>query len=222
MFIRMIHALIWLPLCVCSIALSTQTQANQAVPWVVIDRLELKPPIADHTAAIELEAVLIEGVGWQEAEVTEAILAASKILQQCGVRLARLQTTRVRVSADYRHLHTPYSRRLAAGLAIGRPALFFVDDTRHQPAFDAEAFGTGNTRSRPELRHTAWFTRATPHLASAIAHELFHVLADSGAHHSDVGNLMFPETAANRHRLDPPQCAKLLEESRKNNLLREH
>jgi len=187
-----------------------------------MDRSVLNLRLAEHGPAYEIEAVIVEEIGWVQSEVIEAIVAATRILQQCNLSLERLQVTRVRVSGEHRHLDTPRSRRLAAGIAPSRPALFFVDDTRNRPAFDAEAFGTGNSRLRPELRHTAWFTRGTPHLPQAIAHELFHVLADSGAHHDDASNLMYPETAVGRQRLDPPQCARLLEESRKNSLLRAH
>ena len=219
---RMIHGPKWLSVCFCIALWSVELVAQEARPWTVMDRSVLKLHASEPVPAYEIEAVLVEGIGWVQSDVIEAILAATRILQQCNLHLGRLQVTRVRVSVEHRHLDIPHSRRLAAGIAPSRPALFFVDDTRNRPAFDAEAFGSGNSRSRPELRHTAWFTRGTPHLVQAIAHELFHVLADSGAHHEDAGNLMYPETAAGRQRLDPSQCAKMLEESRKNNLLREH
>ena len=221
---RMIHGPKWLSVCFCIALWSVQLDAiAQAVPpWTVMDQSVLKLQSSEPGPAYEIEAVIIDDIGWDKSAVIDAIFAAVGILGQCRISLGRLRVTRVRVSIEHQHLDIPHSRRLAAGLAPSRPALFFVDDTRNRPAFDAEAFGTGNTRARPELRHTAWFTRRTPHLAPAIAHELFHLLADSGAHHSDIGNLMFPETAAGRQRLNPPQCAKLLEESRKNNLLREH
>lgn len=219
---RMIHGPKWLSVGFCIALWSVQLAAQEARPWTVMDRSVLKLHSSEPGPVYEIEAILVEGIGWVQSDVTEAIFAATRILQQCNLSLGRLQVTRVRVSVEHRHLDIPHSRRLAAGIAPSRPALFFVDDTRNRPAFDAEAFGSGNSRSRPELRHTAWFTRGTPHLAQAIAHELFHVLADSGAHHDDAGNLMYSETAAGRQRLDPPQCAKLIEESRKNNLLREH
>jgi len=90
-----------------------------------------------------------------------------------------------------------------------KPAAFFVRDTRHRPAYDAEAFGTGNTRNRPELAGTVWITLDTRDLPIALAHELAHVLMDSGEHSDEPGNLMRDDTAPANTALTAAQCERM-------------
>jgi hypothetical protein len=87
--------------------------------------------------------------------------------------------------------------------------VFFVDDTRNLPAYDAEAVGRGNSRTRPEMTNTVWVTFGTPDLPVAIAHEVTHVLTDSGEHVPEVGNLMHPRTAPGNIHLAESQCDTL-------------
>ena len=134
------------------------------------------------------------------------------------------------VGAVHRHVGTRADGKADIGLgergrivdAIthpARPAVFFVARTRNEPAFDAEAFGAGNTQTRMELRDTIWITRGTPDLPEAIAHELFHVLANSGGHSEDRSNLMHQATAPGRRQLTAAQCALMVDTARKNKLL---
>jgi hypothetical protein len=95
---------------------------------------------------------------------------------------------------------------LVRRLQVAKPAVFFVRDTRHPTAFEAEAFGTGNTRTRPELAGTVWLTENVRDLPVALAHELVHVLADSGAHSDLPNNLMREETAPGNRWLTAEQC----------------
>ena len=90
-----------------------------------------------------------------------------------------------------------------------RPLAYFADDTLNQPAFDAEAVGRGNSRTRPELEGTVWLTHGVREPGVALAHELAHVLMDSGEHSQQPGNLMRTETAPANIHLDPMQCARL-------------
>ena len=120
----------------------------------------------------------------------------------------------------YRSLYTPLSRMLARRLAPARPAVFFVADTRHRPAFDAEAFGRGNSRTRPEMADTVWIAAGTRDLPVVIAHELVHVLADSGAHSAAAGNLMGEETLPGGTRLTRDQCEAIVARGAENGLLR--
>ena len=48
--------------------------------------------------------------------------------------------------------------------------------------YDAEAFGFSNTRSRPWMNDTVWVILDAKNLDQLLAHEIFHVLADSGRH----------------------------------------
>jgi hypothetical protein len=100
-----------------------------------------------------------------------------------------------------------------------KPAVFFVRDSWHVPVFDAEAFGSGNTATRPELAFTVWITAHIRDLPVALAHELAHVLMDSGEHSVDPGNLMRDETAPGNTFLTPAQCARMTETGERNGLL---
>jgi hypothetical protein len=52
-----------------------------------------------------------------------------------------------------------------------------------------------------------------------LAHELAHVLMDSGAHSEEPGNLMRDETMPGNTRLSSAQCAKLRETGTASGLL---
>ena len=111
------------------------------------------------------------------------------------------------------------ARELARRYPVERPAVYLVRDTRNRPAFDAEAFGRGNSRTRPELADTVWMTAATRHAGTAMAHELAHVLMDSGEHSDAPGNLMRDETAEGNTVLSEAQCARLRDTGSRNGLL---
>lgn len=170
---------------------------------------------------VELTAVVIADAGWQIAEAQQAITEALPILVQCGVALQSLKLIEVAAPAAYRDLAPQTARLLTSRLAPARPAIFFVRTTRMRPAFEAEAFGAGNTRTRPELINTVWVTRSAPDLPETLAHELFHVIANSGEHSDDEANLMHDSTAPGRRQLTPAQCVVLRENGRVNRLLRD-
>ena len=54
----------------------------------------------------------------------------------------------------------------------------------------------------------------------AFAHELAHVLMDSGEHAQEEGNLMRDETSPGNKRLSAAQCERLLDKGKANGLLR--
>src|SRR5882672_2588114 len=54
----------------------------------------------------------------------------------------------------------------------------------------------------------------------ALAHELAHVLMDSGEHSEDEGNLMRDETSQKNRRLSAAQCTRLLDRGKANGLLK--
>jgi hypothetical protein len=170
--------------------------------------------------ALLLTLVYLPGGGWQEAEVHAAAAQVGPILGQCGITPVTIELLRADVHARYRIYHTPVSRELARTLQPGKPAVFFVDGTRQNPAFDAEAIGRGNSRGRPELRDTVWIVKDARDPGIALAHELAHVLMDSGEHSEEPGNLMRDETAPGNTRLSDAQCARMREAGVANGLLR--
>ncbi|NCF10015.1 MAG: hypothetical protein GWP66_04975 [Gammaproteobacteria bacterium] len=166
-----------------------------------------------------LGAVILEGSGWTRAEVLDGVAGMAGLLTQCGIRLARMELTRVAVPHDYLDLFTPRSRELAADVMPRRPTLYFVRDTRQRPAFDAEAVGRGNSHSRPEMADSVWVTRAAPDLPVVLAHELAHVLANSGAHVDLPGNLMRDASDPAHTHLTEAQCARIIERGARHGLL---
>ena len=136
------------------------------------------PPPA-HGMRLSL-AVMAE-TGWRAEHVLEAAKRAADILTQCGLRTS-IELYEIDGPERYRSLFTPVSRDLAKRLALPKPTIFFVADTLNRPAFDAEAVGRGNSRTRPEMADTVWIASGARDLPVVIAHELAHVLADSGAH----------------------------------------
>lgn len=171
------------------------------------------------THRLRLEMVVMRAAGWSPEQILEATKRAVRILAQCGIRTTFVALHEFDGPTRYRYLATPISRDLARRVRLARPAVFFVADTLNQPAFDAEAIGRSNSRSRPEMTDTVWITAGTRDLANVIAHELAHVLADSGEHSNLPGNLMREETAAESTSLTDSQCRDVTKNGKANGLL---
>jgi hypothetical protein len=75
-----------------------------------------------------------------------------------------------------------------------------------QAAYLGEAFGLGNTRMRPWLANSVWLMLDIEDAGIALAHELYHVIANSGAHVEGVANLMQPRTRPESLALTAEQC----------------
>ena len=165
-----------------------------------------EPP---HTHAVGLDVVVLSGAGWRIPEIHRAVGRAAEILAQCGVSFARTRLRMLEAPRRFRYLHDSWSRRLVERLDPARPAVFFVEETLREPAFEAEAFAQANTRRMPGLRDTVWITRAAGDLGVVLAHELFHVLADLGRHETDPGNLMNERVHGGSTRLHDWQCGRL-------------
>ena len=192
---------------------------NLVGSWTLTERdLDVaNGPPATHR--LRLEMVMMRAAGWSSEQILNATKRAVQILAQCGIRTTFVELYEFDGPARYRYLATPVSRDLALGVRLARPAVFFVADTLNEPAFDAEAIGRANSRSRPEMTDTVWITAGTRDLAIVMAHELAHVLADSGEHSDLPGNLMREETAAGNTSLTLPQCRRVTENGTANGLL---
>ena len=165
------------------------------------------PPPHTHTIALDL--VLLDGSGWRLPEVHRAVGRAARILGQCGIVFSRTRLRMVETPRRYRYLDDTWSPLLVERLDLTRPAVFLVEDTLREPAFEAEAFGQGNTRRTRRMRDTVWITRAAKNVGTVLAHELFHVLADLGQHVTDPGNLMNERVSSDNTRLHDWQCERL-------------
>jgi hypothetical protein len=178
----------------------------------------------ERNAAASLEGKLtlayLADAGWLREEILAGAAQAAHILGQCGVAFERAELVRLAAPARYLDFSTAASRDLARALPLARPAIYFVAGTRQRPAFDAEAIGRGNSRSRPELADSVWVTRGTRDLGVALAHELAHVLMDSGEHSTQAGNLMREDTAPANTRLSTAQCERLRQVGATNGMLK--
>jgi hypothetical protein len=169
---------------------------------------------------LHLAVVMIEGSGWTRERTDGTLRQAGAILAQCGVALKSADPIVLTVAPGLMDFSTPAARELARAHPVARPAVYFVRDTRSRPAFDAEAIGRGNSRTRPEIADTVWMTAAARDPGIVLAHELSHVLMDSGEHSEEAGNLMRGETSARSTSLSAQQCARLRDTGAANGLLK--
>jgi hypothetical protein len=205
--------------CVLAAALAA-AGAAPAADVRVAARETLPPAIAADAGAPALRLTLVNVAAdlWSPAEIRAVVAQAMALLAPCGVAYAGAELLTLEAAPRYRDFHTPASRALAHALALPRPAVYFVADTRQRPAFDAEAVGRGNSRTRPELADTVWITRAARDPGIALAHELVHVLSDSGEHSTEPGNLMREQTGPGNTRLTEAQCRRLRDAAAANGL----
>jgi hypothetical protein len=201
---------------------TTGAHAAAAVPFTIESRHTISDLALQTSAASELTLRLsIANIDRRDdAEVTSALRTAAKLLTQCEIRITGAELLRITVPDSHRYFDTPRSRELARALALPKPTLYFTAGTRQVPAFDAEAIGRGNSRSRPELADTVWIARGARDLGQVIAHELAHVLMDSGAHDNSAGNLMAEDTSPQQTQLTAAQCAQMRSTGTRNGLLR--
>jgi hypothetical protein len=171
------------------------------------------------THALRLTLNMFRGARWTPGEAADAALASGRLLAQCGVVFASAELRVVGAPRRFHFYSTPVSRELLRRLAVAKPAVFFVEETRNVPAFDAEAIGRGNSATRPELADTVWVAYGARDLPLALAHELVHVLSDSGEHSDEPGNLMRDETSPDNTRLTAAQCDSLRSRGEANGLL---
>ena len=200
------------------------TAAGAAAPAVsVFDTRTVEaaklPAVPGATHGLRLTAHTFHGTRWTDEEIVAATMAAGRLLAQCRIALTHAELRVVEAPRRFHYYYTPDSRRLLRALDTPRPALFFVEDTKNDPAFDAEAIGLANSKMRPELVNTVWVAYGARDLPYAIAHELVHVLVNSGEHSAEPGNLMRTETAPGNDKLTAAQCERLRSRGEANGLL---
>ena len=187
----------------------------------VVERREIaleRSPAAP-THGLRLTLAWFRDSGWDPEDILPAVRQSARILLQCGVALERAELVQIAAPERFRDFFTSTARELARALPLAKPTVYFVAGTRQRPAFDAEAIGRGNSRTRPELADTVWVTRGTRDLGIALAHELAHVLMDSGEHSEEAGNLMRDETSPESTQLSAAQCARIRDTGTPNGLL---
>ena len=147
------------------------------------------------------------------------MIGSARLLAQCGITVTAAELRVLDVPQTCKYYYTPVSRELLRHIDPPKPAVFFVEDTHNDPAFDAEAIGFANAKRRPELMNTVWVAYGARDLPYALAHELVHVLSDSGTHTNDAGNLMHDQTAPGNSELSAAQCELVRKRGEANGLL---
>ncbi len=203
------------------LALSTAASAAGQVSVIetrIVPREQL-PAAADASHELRLSLYAFRGTRWLPADIVAAVLDALPMLAQCAVAVAGVELRLLETPSRFHFYSTPVARQLMREITIAKPAVFFVDDTLSEPAYDAEAIGLSNASTRPELANTIWFAYGARDLPLALAHELVHVLSDSGDHSEAPDNLMRPETSPAAMRLSDVQCSRLRATAEANGLL---
>ena len=207
-------------ICFLLVLVAFAAQAQEAVTVLERSEIALGSATAPSKRALRLTLAYLEGSGWTSEQIVDAAKQSARVLGQCGVTLEAADLVRIAAPIRFQYFLTPMSRELARILELRKPTVYFVSGTLQHPAFDAEAIGRGNSRMRPELSDTVWITRGTRDLGIALAHELAHVLMDSGEHSDAPGNLMREETGPENTNLTDAQCARLRDTGLANGLVR--
>jgi len=171
------------------------------------------------THALQPTFVYFEDTAWDMKGLRSIAAKAAPILAQCGVYIPRIEVRALNGPQAYRYFRESVAKELVRQLPSPKPTVYFVRDTLQKDAYDAEAIGKGNSATRPTLVYTLWLTEALKHPAIGLAHELTHILMDSGAHVDRPGNLMREETDAQNLKLTPEQCQQLVASGTENALL---
>ena len=166
-------------------------------------------PLSDAVLELPLDVMILDE-RWSEGEVSKVLDQAQTLLVNSGIRFSDVQLRQIRAPSYLRDLEAGASRTLMDTVRLSgaerRVTVVFARDTRMSAPYDAEAFGKGNTRSRAWLTDSVWLTLALQDRDIALAHELFHVLSNSGNHVQTSGNLMLNRTTGNNRTLEPEQC----------------
>ena len=150
--------------------------------------------------------LLVLDPGWSRDAIEKTVQTAYDILWQCSI-IAGDISIRVFNGDDYlRDLSTGGARTLLEAANTEHATVVFARDTLMQAQFTGEAFGIGNTRMRPWLANSVWLMPDVDDPGIALAHELYHVIANSGAHVDGAANLMQGRTRPDSTELTTEQC----------------
>jgi hypothetical protein len=169
---------------------------------------------------LRLSLYVFQATRWSLAEMEAAALQAVRLLAQCAIASAAVELHILQGPPRFHFYSTAVSRALLRQLTVAKPAVFFVEGTDHRPAYDAEAIGRSNSANRPELADTVWIAHGAKDLPQVLAHELVHVLSDSGAHSDAPGNLMAADTSEDHTALSAAQCERVRSHGEANGLLK--
>ena len=163
--------------------------------------------------------ILVLDSGWTQTLIEQSLQQAYDILSQCKIGNGAISLRRFEGPDYLRDLATGSASTLMTLSRADIVSVVLARDTRMQAAFDGEAFGLGNTGRRPWLRNSVWLMRGIEDPGVALAHEIFHVLANDGSHYQAGPNLMQGSTRPDSVNLTEEQCILARSNGKINQLL---
>lgn len=143
---------------------------------------------------------------WTKSKIDDSFKHLNQIFKQCEITASVETLNSINAPEYLNDLSTGHALSLRRQIGPAALSVFFADDTRMDPQFDAEAFGEGNTGNRPWMTNTLWLTFGIEDSGIALAHELFHIIANDGSHTRESGNLMQDRTNPANTILTKEQC----------------
>jgi len=150
--------------------------------------------------------VLVLDARWSQPRIAGLLQSAYDILAQCGIGSGGLALYSVDAPDYLRDLSTGSAKTLLEAAGGDGLTLVLARDTLMQAEYTGEAFGIGNTATRPWLNNSVWLMLDVDDPGIALAHELYHVLANSGDHIDGAANLMQGRTRPDSTGLTLEQC----------------
>lgn len=193
--------------------------ADTAVVTKTLSRTLFQHALPIKGLTLELNVAALDGSGWHEDKVKSMVRSAIDILAQCNIEVSSAYLHWLRVSPYLIDFHAGSARTLVTRMKLSKPTVFLVRDSRMEIAFEGEAFGYSNSINRPWLSNTVWLVSDIKQPEIALAHELFHVLADSGEHTFGKNNLMREKTHSDSSYLTATQCQRARQFGTSNGLL---
>ena len=163
--------------------------------------------------------ILIIDPRWSRQRVEQAVRQAFEILAQCEVVAGPVSIHAIDGEEYLGDLSTGNAHTLLTAAGGAHSTVVFARGTRMREEYLGEAFGIGNTRMRPWLTNSVWLMLDVDDAGIALAHELYHVIANSGAHVEGVPNLMQPRTRPESLDLTAQQCRLARDNGLTNQLL---
>src|SRR5216684_2094650 len=163
--------------------------------------------------------ILIDDSGWTQKLLIDASTYSTEILSQCGIGVPAINLITLKTSEKYKH--PGRSQRVVLARSVfpaAKPLVFFIRSAG-DVMNDAFSFGRSNTKSA-ELKDTVWVKNALTDIAGvALAHELVHILSNSGEHINEPNNLMNEDADTITVKLKPDQCNNIIKRGIENGFL---
>ncbi len=160
------------------------------------------------------------GTRWDQDMLQAMAREVVTILGRCGVHVPRIELHLLDGPEIFRYFQQAVAEELVRRLSLPKPTVYFVRDTLQRVPFEAEAIGKGNSATRPDLVHTVWVTEGIRDPGVSLAHEIVHLLMDSGEHVDLPRNLMRADSSPENVELTDAQCERILSRGVENGLLK--